>query len=114
MKFKLSTYRTFCGTKQVVEIIKKKETQWLICQDNNPKYFVDFFDLEKESNAMMNSLVLCSKRTIEEVLELINKRNNVNLSIPIISKIGIKKRVKFEIIELSLDTLPEKWLAYSL
>jgi len=114
MKFKLSTYRTFSGTKEVVEIIIKKDTQWVIYEDNKPKYFVDFFDLEKESNAMMNSLVLCSKSTIEEVLELINKRNNVNLSIPVISKLGIKKRLKSEIIELFLEPLPESWLDYSL
>ncbi|PQJ76850.1 hypothetical protein [Polaribacter glomeratus] len=114
MKLKLSTYRTFSGTKQVVEIIRKKETQWLIYEDDKPKFFVDFFDLEKESNSMMNSLVLCGKRTIEEVLELINKRNNINLSIPVISKLGIKKRLKSEVIELSLESLPEKWLDYSL
>jgi hypothetical protein len=114
MKFKLSTYRTFSGTKEVVEIIIKKDTQWVIYEDNKPKYFVDFFDLEKESNAMMNSLVLCSKSTIEEVLELINKRNNVNLSIPVISKLGIKKSLKSEIIELFLEPLPESWLDYSL
>tara|TARA_R110001592_G_scaffold63124_3_gene193305 strand:- start:2174 stop:2518 length:345 start_codon:yes stop_codon:yes gene_type:complete len=114
MKFKLSTYRTFSGSKEVVEIPNKKNTQWVIYEDDKPKFFVDFFDLETESNAMMNSLVLCSKRPIEEILELINKRNNINLSIPIISKLGIKKRLKSEIIELFLEPLPEKWLDYSL
>ncbi|SDS50431.1 hypothetical protein SAMN05216503_3272 [Polaribacter sp. KT25b] len=114
MKFKLSTYRTFSGTKQVVELIKKKDTQWVIYQDDKPKFFVDFFDLEKESNAMMNSLVLCGKRSIEEVLELINKRNNINLSIPKITKLGLKKKLKSESIELNLESLPEEWLDYSL
>jgi hypothetical protein len=114
MKLKLSTYRTFSGTKEVVEIIKKKDTQWVIYEDDKPKFFVDFFDLKKESNAMMNSLVLCGKKSIEEVLELINKRNNINLSIPVITKLGVKKKLKSEIIELDLESLPEKWLDYSL
>lgn len=114
MKFKLSTYRTFSGTKEVVEIIKKKDTQWVIYEDDKPKYFVDFFDLDNESNSMMNSLVLCGKKSIEEVLELINKRNNINLSIPVITKLGLKKKLKSESIELNLDALPEKWLDYSL
>lgn len=114
MKFKLSTYRTFSGTKQVVELIKKKDTQWVIYQDDKPKFFVDFFDLEEESNAMMNSLVLCGKRSIEEVLELINKRNNINLSVPKITKLGLKKKLKSESIELNLEFLPEEWLDYSL
>ena len=114
MKFRLSTYLTFSGTKDVIESLKKTETRWVIYEDNKPKFFVDVFDLETESNAMMNSLVLCGKRSLKEVLELINKKNNINLSIPIVSKIGIKKKLSSEIIELDLKPLPEEWLAYSL
>lgn len=114
MKFKKSTYITFSGTKHIVEVLKKKDTQWIIYQDNTPKFFVDFFDLETESNAMMNSLVLCGKRSLDEVLNLINKKNNINLSVPKISKLGLKKKIKSEIIELNLQPLPEKWLSYSL
>ena len=114
MKLKLSTYRTFSGVKEVLEIPDKKETQWIIYENNKPKYFVDFFDLEIESNAMMNSLVLCSKRSLDDVLQLINKRNNIKLSIPKISKLGVKKKIKFEIIEMTLPPLPEEWLSYSL
>tara|TARA_R110001592_G_scaffold293882_1_gene563608 strand:- start:65 stop:409 length:345 start_codon:yes stop_codon:yes gene_type:complete len=114
LKLNKNTYRTFSGTKEIIEIPRKKETQWIIYEDDKPKFFVDFFDLEKESNAMMNSLVLCGKKTIEEVLELINKKNNINLSIPVITKLGIKKKLKSEKIELTLEPLPEKWLDYSL
>jgi hypothetical protein len=114
MKLELSTYRTFSGKKDIVEIPNKKDTQWLIYEDDKPKFFVDFFDLETESNVVMNSLVLCSKRPIEEILELINKRNNINLSIPVITKLGVKKKLKTKIIELSLEPLPEEWLDYSL
>jgi hypothetical protein len=113
MNFQISTYRTFSGIKEIVEIPRKKVTQWVIYQDNKPKFFVDFFDLEKESNSMMNSLVLCGKKSIEEVLELINKKNNIYLSIPKISKIGIQKKIKTESKELNLEALPEEWLAYS-
>lgn len=114
MNFRVSTYRTFSGTKEIVEILEKKQTQWVIYENNEPKFFVDFFNLDFESNVMMNSLVLCSKRSIEEVLELVNKRNNINLSIPRITKLGIKKRIKTEIREIDLAPLPEKWLSYSL
>lgn len=109
-----TTYRTFSGIKEILEIPKKKETQWIIYQDNKPKFFVDFYDLKIESNAMMNSLVLCSKRSIQEVLELINKKNNINLSIPIISRLGIKKKVKSIVKHVDLQPLPEEWLSYSL
>ena len=58
-KLNKSTYLTFSGYKEIVELPTQRETQWLIYQDNKPKFFVDVFDLAKESNAMMNSLVLC-------------------------------------------------------
>jgi hypothetical protein len=114
MDFRVSTYRTFSGIKEIVEICEKKPTQWLIYENNKPKFFVDFFNLEIESNVMMNSLVLCGKKSIEEVLEHLNKRNNIHLSIPIITKLRIKKRIKTEIKELHFPPLPEEWLSYSL
>ena len=114
MKFKISSYRTFSGTKNIVEVLRKKDTQWVIYENNKPKFFVDFFDLETESNAMMNSLVLCGRRPLHVVLEMINKKNNINLSIPVISKLGFKKKLSSKVIELNLEPLPEEWLAYSL
>ena len=114
MTFLTTTYKTLSGTKEIVEIQNKKSTQWIIYKDNKPTYFVDFYDLEIESNAMMNSLVLCEKRSIQEALVLINKRNNINLSVPKITRLGYKKVIKSEVIELNLEPLPEEWLAYSL
>jgi hypothetical protein len=111
MKCKVTTYRTLIGTKEIVEPSIKKTTQWVVYQDNKPKFFIDFFDLEEESNVMMNSLVLCAKRTIGEVLIIINKRNNVNLSIPKVSRLGIKVNSEYKV--LNLQPLPEEWLDYS-
>jgi hypothetical protein len=114
MNFETNTYRTFSGIKKIVEITKKKYHQKLIYQDNKPAYFVDFYDLQSESNAMMNILVLCSGNPIDTVLKAINKRYNVNLSIPIISRIGLYRKIKSEHIILDLQPIPLKWLGYSL
>ena len=114
MTFLANTYRTLSGTKEIIVSLEEKSTQWVVYKDEKPAYFVDFYDLEKESNAMMNSLVLCTKRTIYEVLDLINKKNNINLSVPIKSRLGFKKIVKSRKIELDLGPIPEEWLAYSL
>lgn len=109
-----STYRTFSGIKKVMEIPKKKPTQWVIYQDNQPKFYVDLYDLSVESNSMMNSLVLCAKKSIREVLEVINRRNNINLSIPKISKLGFSQKLKSVPKTIELEHLPEDWLDYSL
>lgn len=114
MMFLSNTYRTLSGTKEVIETPEKKATQWVIYKDGKPAYFVDFYDLEIESNAMMNSLVLCTKRSIHEVLELINQKNNIKLSVPLISRLGYKKIIKTRKVELDLEPIPEEWLAYSM
>ena len=114
MTFLAITYRTFSGTKEIIELKHPKSTKWVVYRDNNPAYFVDFYDLEKESNAMMNSLVLCTKKNINEVLNCINKKHNINLSIPKISRFPYKKKIKSVITELDLQPIPEKWLSYSL
>ena len=108
-----TTYRTFSGIKKILELPKKRSTQWIVYQDDKPKYFVDLFDLTIESNAMMNSLVLCAKKPMKEVLEAINKRNNIKLSLAQISKLGFSKKIKSVPKEVHLEPLPEKWLAYS-
>ncbi|WP_231494705.1 hypothetical protein [Polaribacter sp. Hel_I_88] len=114
MKLIETTYRTFSGTKTVIEIAKRKPTQFIINQNDQPKFYVDLYDLSIESNAMMNSLVLCAKKSIRDVLEAINQKNNINLSITKVSKLGIKKKLKSVPKNINLEPLPEKWLAYSL
>ncbi len=114
MTFLATTYRTLSGTKEIIEIPNKKETEWVIYKDGKPTYYTDFYDLKIESNAMMNSLVLCTKRSLDEVLELINQRNNINLSVPKVTRLGFKKKIKSVEKELDLKPIPEEWLAYSL
>ncbi|MGK0413185.1 MAG: hypothetical protein ACJA1B_001387 [Polaribacter sp.] len=109
-----TTYRTFSGTKKLIEIPSREPTQYIIMQDNKPKFYVDLFDISIKSNAMMNSLVLCAKKPIKVVLEAINKRNNINLSISKISRLAVKKKKKTKKILLELNPLLEDWLDYSL
>ncbi len=109
-----TTYRTLIGTKKRIELPSRKSTQYVIYQDDKPKFYVDLYDLSIESNVMMNSLVLCAKKSMQEVLEIINQRNNIHLSLPIITKLGWSKKLKSETKNIDLQPLPEKWLAYSL
>jgi hypothetical protein len=114
MKLVENTYKTISGIKKIIEIPLKKSTQYLIYQDKIPKFYVDLYDLSIESNAMMNSLVLCARKPMEAVLKVINKRNNINLSVAKISKLSFKIKKTSKKIELDLKPLPEEWLAYSL
>ena len=112
MKYKLTTYKTITGSKEIVQTLQSKNTQWVIYRDDKPKYFVDIFDLKTESNVIMNSLVLSARESICEVLKRISKKNNVNLSVRKTPRLGIK--TDFKIIDLKLSPLPESWVSYSL
>lgn len=114
MKLIKNTYRTLSGKSKVYEIPDRKPSQWLIYEDNKPRFYVDLYDLSIESNSMMNSLVLCGKRSIKETLDLVNKKNNTHLSLPVISRLGIYKIIKTAIVDIELEYLPEEWLDYSL
>lgn len=109
MKYKLTTYRTLTGTKDVLEIPKKKTGQWIIYQNDEPTYLVDCFDFKKESNLIMNNLILSERKTIDEVIKRIKKKNKVKLSLarPPIFEIEVKSEEK----ELELAPLPEEWIS---
>lgn len=108
MTLKHTVYRTLTGTKEIVELPKKVNAQWVIYKDDKPTYHVDCFDLQTESNVIMNSRVLCNQKPIEEVLKRINKENNINLSIKKAPLIEIE--VKSELKEFDLQPLPVEWL----
>lgn len=109
-KFKLTTYRTITGSKDILEIPKKKSGQWIIYQNEEPTYFVDCFDFKEESNLIMNNLILSERNTIDKVLKRIKKEKNIKLSISKPPMVEIK--VKSEIKEVKLQTLPEEWLQF--
>ncbi|MGB0879817.1 MAG: hypothetical protein ACPGTO_04560 [Polaribacter sp.] len=111
-KYRVVTYKTLEGTKRIVKSLKKTLTKWVVYQDGKPKYHIDFYDIKTESNAILNSLVMCDKRPIREVLKIVSKKNNVNLSIPKTSFLGIK--LKSEYVNLDLEPIPEEWLDYYL
>jgi ribosomal protein L30E len=112
MKFNITTYKTLIGQKNVIEIPKKKQAQWVVLENNTPKYWVDCFDLYTESNVIMNSLVIGARQSISDVLKRISKKNRVKLSVQSAPLLGYK--VKTEEVVLNLEHIPENWLSYTL
>lgn len=108
MNFKLTTYKTLTGEKQILETSSQKSTEAVVYQDDQPAYWVDCFDLQTESNVQMNYLVLCQQRSMKEVINEIGEKNQVNLTVkkaPLfsISKSSVEKDVE-------LPPLPVEWV----
>ncbi len=110
MTYKLTTYKTLTGKKEILETIKKKSTEAIIYKDGEPSYFVDCFDLQTESNVIMNQLVLCQQRSMRSVISEIAQKNNVNLSVKQPPKFAVVGESKTT--ELDLPPLPEEWISY--
>ncbi len=108
MKYKLTTYRTLTGTKEVLFIPKKRSGQWVVYHNDEPTYFVDCFDFKKESNLIMNTLIISERKSISDVLKKIRKKQKVKLTLPKTPFFEIK--VRSEVKELELKPLPEAWI----
>jgi len=108
MKYKLTKYKTFTGKKEIVEIIENAYGQWIIYQNKKPRFHVNCFDLKTESNQILNGMLLAQQKPMSEVLDIINNKNRLNLSIEKAPLLEIK--VNSELAELDLDPLPLEWL----
>ncbi|TCP28330.1 hypothetical protein EV195_101506 [Tenacibaculum skagerrakense] len=108
MTFKLTTYKTLTGEKQILETKTRKSTEAVVYENNQPAYLVDCFDLQTESNVQMNYLVLCQQRSMKNVIEEIGEKNNVNLTVKEAPLFSIKKSSEDKDIEL--PPLPIEWV----
>ena len=108
MKYKLTRYKTLTGNKEILELTEDAYGQWIIYQNKKPRFLINCFDFKNESNQILNSLLLAQQKTIKEVLGLINKKNNTNLSIEKAPLLEIKVDSKMK--EFNLDPLPLEWV----
>ena len=81
---------------------------------NNEKFIKILSKLSVRNDEGNSNYLLGRYLQVDKVLKSINKRYNINLSIPIISRIGLQRKIKSEIIKLDLQPIPLKWLGYSL
>ncbi len=108
MTFKLTTYKTLTGKKEILETAKQKSTEAVVYKDDKPAYLVDCFDLQTEANIQMNYLVLCQQKSMKNVIQEIGSKHNVNLSIKETPLFAIKSSSVNKSIEL--PPLPLEWL----
>ncbi len=108
MTFKLTTYKTLTGKKQILETKSNKSTEAVIYENNEPTYWVNCFDLQTESNVQMNYLVLCQQRSIKNVIEEIGEKHNVNLTVKEAPLFSIKKSSEDK--DWELPPLPLEWV----
>ncbi len=108
MKLKVITYRTLMSTKEVFETLNMKATQWVICENNVPTYFVDRLDVKEGVNELINYLMLEEWRTMSQLVKKVRKQLKINLII--VKPSLISKLLMYEIKEFNLKPFPVSWL----
>ena len=108
MKYKATRYKTLIGEKEILEITENPYGQWIIYENRKPKFHVNCFDFKNESNQILNGMLLAQQKPISKVLEIINRKNRINLSIEKAPLLEIKVDSTFK--ELDLGPLPLEWL----
>ena len=109
MKYKLTKYKTLRGNKEILELTENAYGQWIVYQNKKPRFHINCFDFESESNQILNSMLLAQQKTIDEVLSIINKKNQTNLTIEKAPFLEIK--VDSTIKEFHLKPIPLEWVS---
>ncbi len=108
MRYKLTRYKTLTGNKEILELIEDAYGQWIVYQNKKPRFHINCFDFQNESNQILNGWLLAQQKSINEVLSIINRKNKTNLTIEKAPLLEIK--VDSKIKEISLEPLPLEWV----
>jgi len=81
MQYRVSNYFTWHGRQKSILLPDQSYGQWIIYEKLLPKYHVNCFDTNSDSNIKIKELLSDKKQSIEKILERINKMNNTKLSL---------------------------------
>ena len=93
---------------QVLEFVENNYGQWIVYQDNKPKFHINCCDYSSESNRLLYDWILSKQRSVDQVLNSINRRNHINLTLKKTPLFVLKAESKTT--EISLQPLPWEWL----
>ena len=106
--YKIKEYQTVYGKYDFVDLGNSSYGEWIIYKDNKPKYHVNIFREDFESDIEVKALIEKSNLCFEELLKKIGFENKIKLSL------GKKPLLKLEpnsgIRELNLSPIPIEWM----
>ena len=107
-KYLQVSFQTLTGIKTFIDLGDFSYGEWIIYDNEVPKYHIVTTDTASSSNSRIKLLISAGMETIESILRRINSKNNTRLSLGEKPFIEIVK--KEELIELDLPPLPDHWL----
>ena len=107
MNFRICTYLTLGGTKEVISLPDSTYGEWIVLLNELPKYYINIFDTASKSDAIVRGLIESGEMTIEKVITEIAERENISLRLQSTFN-GIKLKSKFQ--EITIEPMPFKLL----
>ncbi|MEQ9220294.1 MAG: hypothetical protein RLO17_19735 [Cyclobacteriaceae bacterium] len=107
MKYRINTYLTLSGTKEVISLPNSTYGEWVVLLNELPNYHINVFDTTSKSDAIIRGLIESGEMTIENIISEIAKRENIALRLQNVIH-GIK--IKSKISEIPTDKIPFKYL----
>lgn len=108
MEYRVNTYKTFLKTVQYVEQSIFTYGEWIIYENNSPKYHVSCFGDNSKSDKIINELIESGNFTIESIIKTINQGFNKKLNFG--KRPFLSIRTNSEIAELHLKPIPIRFI----
>jgi len=101
------SYYTLKGVKKLIVLGDLTYGEWIVYNKGIPEYHINVFD-DAQSNEIIRQLIESKTETIESIINEINNKQGVRLSLGSRPFLRIVKAE--ELIELNLTPLPGNWL----
>lgn len=110
MKYRINKYLSLKGKIQEVTLPDSAYGEWIVYENNEPKFHVNIFNYESKSDCLIYVIMTESKSEFESILTDINKRFKRNLTLSSKTNYGIK--IDSKLIESDLGSLPFEWIEH--
>lgn len=104
MKYRINKYLTLNGKTQKVTLPDSAYGEWIIYENNEPKYHVNIFNYKSKSDCLIFVILNENKSEFKSILNNINERFKRNLTLTSKTSFGIK--INSRIVESELGSLP--------
>jgi hypothetical protein len=108
-KYRQLSFYTLRGITKFIDLGDFSYGEWIVYDGRGPKYHVNIFDEQYNSNLLIKSLIENERETLYSIIHKISINEGVKLSLghrPLFIEIVQKS----ELVDLELDPLPERWV----
>ena len=106
--YSIQTYYGLFGKRRIVELPSSTYGEWIIYEENKPKFHINTFRSNSTSDRCLRELLETDDLSIEQILLKINLTNTKNYSLGTKPKFFFRKTIESK--DINLEPLPTYYL----